>query len=93
MYMSTAYNALSLHLLESLCMRLRTSVSMQPENVLLFHQLKQVDTIWAYLEWQTQWAAALLAAGNSAGVFFVINKCGRGSSCAEQRAVAHFFTL
>ena len=72
-----------------------TIVSMQPPNVLIFHQLKQneVDAVLAYLEGQTQWTAALLAAGLSAGILLVVNKSGRGSSSMLQRSVAPFIKL
>ena len=65
---------------------------MQPPNVLIFHQLKQneVDAVLAHLEAQTQLTAALLAAGQSAGVLLVLNKFDRGSSCALQKSGAPF---
>ena len=66
-----------------------TFVSMQAANVMIFYQ-GEVDAILAYLEGQTQWTAALLARGHSAGALFVI---GRGSSFATQRSVPPFITF
>ena len=67
----------------------------QPDNILLFHQLKcsEVDTILASLELQSHWTAALVAANLSAGFLVVMTNSGRGSARAMRRSGAPFTAL
>ena len=65
---------------------------LQPDNTLLFHQIKpdEADALLAYLEGQLPWAQDLRAQNITGGTLLKITKAGRGSCYIRQRPVAPF---